>query len=404
MNIKGRIRGEAIISMLLALACVFSLGASDLRSGGEANLICTDLAGGDAAAVSYITDYEAEQAIRIEAATPDVGADGSISLGSRFWELISGGEIPASCDGTRPTLIVGGCVFGTRIKEARISVGSAEEGSPFKEGDKIISINGKDIRTVSDIKGILKNSDGSPLSVLCKRGGHTVTLKCTPKASGGEYRLGVTLREGAAGIGTVTYVNPATGEFGGLGHGICDPDDGKIIEMAGGTVTDVILGGVVKGESGKPGELSGILTDRPMGEIYANTDCGVFGKLTSLPRGTETKLLPIAYRSEVKSGKATILSTLKNGKTMEYNVELCDVKPGTVGTKCFRIRVTDPALLSITGGIVRGMSGSPIIQDGKLVGAVTHVMINDPTMGYGIFIENMLNASQMTRNELPKAA
>ena len=389
--------------MLLMVSCMLSGGIR----GGELGSLTPEVERGniereaDFIAVSAAED-NALEAVRIEAAIPDCESGEDVSLGSRFGELLSGADVEASYDGSRKALIVGGTVFGTRIKEARISVGSADEGCPLREGDKIISINGKDIRAVSDIKNILKGSDGSPLIVTCKRGGRNLTLKCTPKLVGEEYRLGVTLREGAAGIGTVTYIDPTTGEFGGLGHGICDPDDGKIIEMTGGTVTDVILGGVVKGESGKPGELSGILTDRPMGEIYANTDCGVFGKLTSLPRGTDTRLIPIAYRTEVKPGDATILSTLKNGKTMEYKVELCDVKADSTGTKCFRIKVTDPALLSISGGIVRGMSGSPIIQDGKLVGAVTHVMVADPTEGYGIFIENMLNAAQSQIQ--PKAA
>ena len=320
-------------------------------------------------------------------------ADGSLTIGSRLWELFFGEENEPTEAPVRKSLIVGGAVFGTRIKESRVTVTSPDEAGILHEGDKIISLDGRAISSINDIKEVLSASDGSPLHLTCKRGGKQTTLTIAPKKVGDNWRLGAVLREGAAGLGTITYIDPTTGEFGGLGHGISDPDTGEIVEMSGGSVTDVILGGVVKGEGGKPGELSGILTDRNAGEIYTNTDCGVFGKLTKIPSAC-TEVLPIAYRDEVKAGKATIISTLKNGKTMEYSIEIFDVKENATGTKCFKIRVTDPALLAISGGIVRGMSGSPIKQDGKLVGAVTHVMVADPTAGYGIFIENMLNAAQ----------
>ena len=319
--------------------------------------------------------------------------DGSLTIGSRLWELLFSTESDSTQVGERKTLIVGGAVFGTRIKEAKVTVTSPDEGGILREGDKILAIDGKAVFSISDIKAIVSESDGSPLHLTCKRGGKQISLTLSPKKVGENWRLGAVLREGAAGLGTITYIVPETGEFGGLGHGISDPDTGEIVEMSGGIVTDVILGGVVKGEGGKPGELSGILTDRSSGEIYTNTDCGVFGKLTKIPTSC-TEALPIAHRNEVKSGKATIISTLKNGKTMEYSIEIFDVKENATGTKCFKIKTTDPALLAISGGIVRGMSGSPIIQDGKLVGAVTHVMVADPTEGYGIFIENMLNAAQ----------
>ena len=181
--------------------------------------------------------------------------------------------------------------------------------------------------------------------------------------------------------------------FGGLGHGICD-ESGDVLPLESGKVTGVILGGTLKGENGRPGELSGILTDRKLGEIKTNTNTGVFGQLSDW-KLDKSSAIPIAKRDEVKEGAATIISTVKNGKKMSYTVELFDIDPSETGTKCFKIRVTDNVLLSMTGGIVRGMSGSPIIQNGKLVGAVTHVLINDPTTGYGIFIENMLNAAEM---------
>ena len=193
--------------------------------------------------------------------------------------------------------------------------------------------------------------------------------------------------------GTVTFVDPESGLFGGLGHGICDSDTGEVVEMQKGVATGAILGGVHKGECGKPGELTGILTDEVKGTLNVNSDCGVFGILDSDDIPSRTAI-PIATHTEVVAGEAKIISTVKNGKTAEYKIEIFDIDRNSTGSKSFRVRVTDDALKAMTGGIVRGMSGSPIIQNGKLVGAVTHVMVANPTEGYGIFIENMLNAAQ----------
>ena len=388
MNKKGKGTIGLVLLLSVLLSCCLSVGALEDECVG-ASLVYGD----------EEIEYAARVGVIEDSGGGEIGSD--TVLGSRLWELLAGSGA-ADVGGERPALIVGGGVFGTRIKEAHPTVTAGDEGGNLKEGDKIISINGKTVTKVSDIKDILKNCDGSEISICTRRAGKTLTVKYAPKLVGGEYRLGAVLREGAAGIGTVTYIDPESGEFGGLGHGICDAESGDIIEMSGGTVTGVILGGVVRGEAGKPGELSGILTDRPMGEIYANTDSGVFGKLSSIPSKSGATCLPIAYRSEVKAGAATIRSTLKNGLTMDYKVELSDVKTSATGTKCFRIKVTDPTLLAISGGIVRGMSGSPIIQDGKLVGAVTHVLVDDPCSGYGIFIENMLEAAR--QNTMPKAA
>jgi stage IV sporulation protein B len=160
--------------------------------------------------------------------------------------------------------------------------------------------------------------------------------------------------------------------------------------MESGEVCGVILGGVHKGECGKPGELSGILKDDTVGRIDSNNECGVFGNLTALPSLSSKTAIPIGTKAEVQEGEATIISTLKNGKSAEYKIEIYDIDKTSEGSKSFRIRTNDPALIAISGGIVRGMSGSPIIQNGKLVCTATHVLANDPTRGYGIFIKNML--------------
>ena len=333
-----------------------------------------------------------------------VSAEEDVKISSRLWELLFGkdNEGNNAPSNERVSLIVGGGIFGARIKQSYVSVSDPMDTAELKVGDRIISADGEKISCPADIKKIVKDSGGCEINLVCLRNGKTMNVKLTPKEVDGEYKLGVVLKDGTAGIGTVTYIDPKTGCFGGLGHGICDTETGELVEMNTGEVTNVILGGVKKGETGKPGELSGILTDKVTGTLTANTDCGVFGRLDRIPQGLETQTLEIAHRDEVHTGEATILSTVKMGARREFKIEITEINKTSTGTKSFKIKVTDPALIAITGGVVRGMSGSPIIQGGKLIGAVTHVMVADPTEGYGIFIENMLSAAES--QAMPKAA
>ena len=301
----------------------------------------------------------------------------------------------------RLKLALGGNVFGIRIKEDGVSVTDVKPGSTFKPGDRIYAVNGEKVSEGMEIERIVKNSSGKPLSFDIIRGGEKLKLSATAKYEDGEYRLGVSLRSIASGIGTVTFTDPATKVFGGLGHGVCDGANGSLIPMESGMTTNVVLGGVKKGECGKPGELSGMLGKRSTGSIFGNTECGIFGTNDSFEL-EECELVEIAYRDEIKEGEAEIVSSIKNGKCERYKIEISAIDRDSTGSKSFKVKVTDPTLIAITGGIVRGMSGSPIIQDGKLVGAVTHVLVANPTEGYGIFIENMLNAAN--EQILPKAA
>ena len=319
-------------------------------------------------------------------------SDGTeIKISSRLFELIFGNKNEET---KTMYLIPGGGIFGAKIKQSYVSVQSPGESHEVKVGDKIISINGKNVTSVSQVKELLASLDGSAVTLVCLRGNKEITVKLSPKKVDGEYRLGLVLKDGAAGIGTITYIDPETLEFGGLGHGICDTDTGEVINFAKGEVTGVILSGVKRGEEGKPGELSGLLTDKVSGVLYTNTECGIFGKLDSIPDNLKAIPIEVAKRGEIHEGEATVLSTVKVGAAREFKIQISDINKSSTGTKSFKIKVTDPTLIAITGGVVRGMSGSPIIQDGKLVGAVTHVMVADPTEGYGIFIENMLSAAE----------
>ena len=361
-------------------------------TGGDAKL-CT---------VSAITYQNAQSGTA--SGTLQSDEDGAL-VGSRLYELIFGsGKDKKSYKDIK--LCPGGDAFGVKICGSGVTVTKVItelSAGVLKPDDRIISINKTDVYTVDEVKKIVNSSGGRALSFEILRDGKTHVAQITPRCAGGEYHLGVILSDGASGIGTVTYYDPETYEFGGLGHGICSADGKEVLKMARGQVTGVILAGASRGAPTKPGELRGVLTDRHLGTLYANTSMGVFGKLE---RGafaeSEHGALPIASRDEVEEGEATIISTVKNGKRCEYKIALTDIDHSSDGTKCFRIKVTDDALIAITGGIVRGMSGSPIIQNGKLVGAVTHVLINDPTEGYGIFIENMLSAAN--ESALPKVA
>ena len=319
----------------------------------------------------------------------------NVQVGSRFFELFTGekkGEESVK-------LVPGGGVFGVKIKQKYVTVTESRNIPALKSGDVIISVNGQNVGCAADVKRILENCGGDSLTIRAMHQGSEIAVEIRPSYEDGQYKLGLTLRDGAAGLGTITFIDPKTGVFGGLGHGICDSDSGEIISMDTGEVCGVILGGVHKGESGKPGELCGVLTDRDIGDLTINSHCGVFGIITDGDLISE-ETIAIGTREEVTEGEAKIISTLKNGKSAEYKVEIYDIDRDSDGSKSFRIRVTDETLKALTGGIVRGMSGSPIIQNGKLVGAVTHVLVANPTEGYGIFIENMLNAAnQQTQSK-----
>ena len=322
-----------------------------------------------------------------------------LKISSRLLELLLGKGNNSDGD---ILLIPGGMIFGAKIRQNHVTVSDPGDVKELRCGDKILSVNGKEVHSGKEIQDIIHDSEGAEINIVYSRAQKTATARITPHSEGGEYKLGISLKEGAAGIGTITYIDAKTGLFGGLGHGICDSDTGIPVEMCEGDVCGVILGGVKKGESGKPGELSGILTDKSCGVIYSNTECGVFGKLDKIPESNNITPVKMGHKEDVHTGKATILSTVKMGACREFDIEITEINKASTGTKSFKIKVTDPALIAITGGVVRGMSGSPIIQDGKLVGAVTHVMVANPTEGYGIFIENMLSASQQSIQ--PKAA
>ncbi len=312
-------------------------------------------------------------------------------------------------------LCPGGGVFGLRAPLDGVlvtAVGEVSTGDgvhqPAKaggliSGDLITAVNGRKVTTATELSEAVENSGGQSLCLTVIRSGRELTVSVQPVSlgEGRGYRIGVFVRDSIAGIGTVTFIDPESGSFGGLGHGVYDGFSKQPVTLSRGVVTKVGLSGITRGAAGAPGELRGHLEPEKIGSLLSNTDCGVFGVLLTPP---SEPAIPVGLRDDVRLGKAEILSTLENGVTERYTIEITDLRGERDSTKSFSVRITDPRLLEKTGGIVQGMSGSPIIQDGKLVGAVTHVLIGDPSRGYGIYIENMLSAAEGAGRSLAKAS
>lgn len=260
-------------------------------------------------------------------------------------------------------------------------------------GDVIESVNGKAISSVKEFEELISDSNDE-IEMTVKREGRKKRFIIKPVLSSSDHKnqIGIWVKDSVSGIGTITYLDPETGAFGGLGHGISEKLNEKAVEISGGNVFDARIVSIQKGGKGQPGELVGIFNedDKVIGSISENTEVGIKGMIMENCLDQICGAIPVAQRDEVKTGNAEIISNIEEEKTEKFQVEIQKINRDKKNPKGMVIKVTDKRLLEKTGGIVQGMSGSPIIQDGKLVGAVTHVFVNDPTRGYGIFIENML--------------
>ena len=310
------------------------------------------------------------------------------------------------------TLIPSGEQFGVKMftKGAMVvglvdiptakGVASPGKKAGIKEGDIILSVNKKDISRNEEVALIIESSNGKPLLFKIQRGDEVLDITLTPALSSNDnqYKSGIWVRDSAAGIGTITYLDKTNHSFGGLGHPICDVDTGEILPVGSGEVCDVTIHNINKGKAGTPGELLGVFaSDTPIGNIITNNNTGIYGQIFDCNTGQ--KEYPLARKQEVEIGPATILCSLKDESPKEYQVEIVSVDYNENNkVKNMIVKVVDDKLLELTGGIVQGMSGTPILQNGKLVGAITHVFINDPKKGYGIFAENMYENSKKIKN------
>ena len=263
----------------------------------------------------------------------------------------------------------------------------------LKPGDYILEWNQKKVATIQSLNREIQGTKDKKVTVLIRRNGEKIKIAMRPVlSSDGTYKIGTWVREDTQGIGTLTYVTK-TGEFGTLGHGITDVDTGTLLNLHGGELFQTQIVDIMKGEKGNPGDMQGyinMIAKNTIGKIKKNTEQGVFGEMKEERVSAYSgKAYEVGRKQEIEAGKAYLYANLE-GRARMYEIEIEDIKINARDNKSMEIRVTDKKLLKLTGGIVQGMSGSPIIQNDKIIGAVTHVFVDDPTRGYGIFIEEML--------------
>ncbi|MBO5408253.1 MAG: SpoIVB peptidase [Clostridia bacterium] len=297
-------------------------------------------------------------------------------------------------------LIPSGQAVGMKLKTKGVMVVGVEpkgnlpaKKSGVKNGDIIVKVNEVSVLNTRHFEEILKTIGGETVTLTVLRGETEKSLSLTPVLNkSNQYVCGMWLRDSAAGIGTVTFFTEDGQQFAALGHPINDMDTDKTYPVRDGQLEFVEVKGAKLGEKNCPGELVGVLSGIPIGTISSNDNKGLFGTVTN-PDFIKNQAVPVCQKQEIQPGKATILSTVSQEGTREYEIEIVRILDA-YDNKDFILKVTDEELLKKTGGIVQGMSGSPVLQNGKIVGAVTHVFVNDPTRGYGIFIENMLSEAE----------
>ncbi len=292
---------------------------------------------------------------------------------------------------TKGVLVVG----MNEVENSQMEVIKPYEGTGIVEGDMIISVNNTAVSSTDDLLEEVSKSNGDKLQVEYVRNGNVYETNIKPeKIEENKYKLGLWVRDSAAGVGTLTYYEPSTKRFAALGHGIMDIDTGELLKIADGEIVTANIVSIIKGEKKKPGEIRGsIANQRTVGKISKNTEIGIYGVITNTS-GLNidfSKEMEVAKRTEIKLGPAKILCTLENDRKEEYDIEIQKIDVNNnLNNKSMVIKVTDTALLEKTNGIIQGMSGSPIIQNGKLIGAVTQVFVSSPDMGYGIFADLMI--------------
>ena len=269
------------------------------------------------------------------------------------------------------------------------------EGSGIEEGDTIIQIGENEINNANDLINVVNQSNGEELNITYLRNGKKEETSIRPLQTGeNEYKLGLWVRDSAAGIGTMTYYEPKTGNFAALGHGISDIDTGELIDVGNGEFITTKVLSIIKGENGTPGKIQGSINDQSqIGIITKNSVFGIYGKVTDISKvnANSGNLMDVALRKEIQLGKATMLCSLDGKNVEEYEIEIEKIYLNNdYDNKSMLIKVTDERLIEKTGGIIQGMSGSPVIQNGKFIGAVTNVLVSDPTQGYVVFGDIMI--------------
>ena len=291
---------------------------------------------------------------------------------------------------TKGILVVG----VSEIKGYDNKVYKPYEEAGIEQGDTILKINSEEVNTTEELLACVSKYKGNKMNITYMKNGETFEKTITPvKASENTFKIGLWVRDSGAGVGTLTFYSPSTKSYAALGHGIQDVDTQELLEISSGEFVTAKITKLQKGEKDNPGKIEGTIEDsKTIGKIYSNTEYGVYGKKTdNSDEFNEQNAIEVANRNEIKTEKASIICTIENGIKKEYEVEIEKVYANNYkNNKNMIVKVTDKELLEKTGGIIQGMSGSPIIQNGKLIGALTHVFVTDPTKGYGVFADTML--------------
>lgn len=297
---------------------------------------------------------------------------------------------------TKGVLVVGMSQISTISNEKT----KPYENSGIEQGDMIVAVNNKEVSTTEELIEEVNKSNGNSVKIKYLKNNETQETSITPVKSKDNYKIGLWVRDAAAGVGTLTFYEPSTNSFMALGHGISDIDTEKIVEISNGELITANIISIKKGEKGNPGEIKGTIDcGNKIGEINKNTNLGVYGNVTNknyldIDYSNE---LEVAARNEIKEGKAQIICQLDNDGKKEYDIEIKKIyTTNNEDNKSMLIKVTDENLLNKTGGIIQGMSGAPIIQNGKFIGAVTNVLVNDPTQGYAVFADMMIKQMRTT--------
>ncbi|MBR2869602.1 MAG: SpoIVB peptidase [Clostridia bacterium] len=348
----------------------------------------------------FIFSSVTDGAVKVSSFTnPDSGNKAE----SVAFDMFSAREVSANAV-KRKYVGIGGEVFGiklytkgvmvVKIESLDVSTGmqSPAQLAGIRIGDSITHVDRSVIVNADDFISTIRSSGGKELTLTVERDGETISLRLRPNPSENGYRAGLWVRDSSAGIGTVTFYDNENGIFAGLGHGVCDVDTGRIMLLSGGEAVRATVNGFYKSSPGDPGELCGSFSETVLGSLRVNGETGIYGELK---KRVNAKQMPVALESEVREGAAQIVATVDDGLPRYYDAQITKIYPASGdGERNLIVKITDKELLSKTGGILQGMSGSPIIQNSMLVGAVTHVFVNDPSQGYGIFAERMLETAE----------
>lgn len=311
-------------------------------------------------------------------------------------ELCAGGNSVGVRVSTEGVLAVGYSDITTESGEVK----SPAQNGGIQIGDRLISVNGNKIKNSKDLSKKINESKSENVEILLERNGEEITKNINLSKNGdGDYKIGLWVRDSTAGVGTLTFYDKESGKYGAIGHPITDSETEKILSIKNGDLLNSSIISIKKGVKGNPGELRGIFSSdkKPIGNVTGNTQCGIFGSMNKENlKNINNKTYKVGWRDEIQPGPAQIITTIDEEGPKLYDIEIMKLaKQDSISTKSMVIKITDERLLEKTGGVVQGMSGSPIIQNDKIIGAVTHVLVNKPEVGYGIYIEWMLKDAKI---------